>query len=435
MGGGGNRAECRMGVGGSKSDTTATPQSPHDFHLKLKTSIGVRYRERAEGIPSQGTVDDGGRNATALEFIPSPRTTEPSHENTYPLTPGLGYISNRRNILSGSVSLPNAILSATPVPKQDTAQNAHIQDGNRPTPSLRRTSSLVRLSLSLDGKAEIVMSEEESIASSQPVRWKAPVPRSGGLQRSKSAIDSTERSGRYLLGGAPLPGAVVGRARDARTWEFYCDSEARSASLIQENSGSAIEAINILRARKKTPLQTSVNKRNAQIRMQEASKRLKTTPDWTQKQKLARTTSSLARLQTTNENKLKEPVKPEVNGKTSPVISSPLDNPGDSDKENWIPGTKQVTGLEIPPPKTVLVENTSNLDCYTTCGVAVDRERLRHRHFTRPCLVVGPGVEIGEPKGDPDSKPRESRSSSSVSGEEELDCVQNLLSLREGCWR
>ncbi|KAI9784648.1 MAG: hypothetical protein M1839_001870 [Geoglossum umbratile] len=431
-----NQVENSMEVGGCQIETTVIAHLPRNCDLKLGANMNNNYQERTEGVTSQETTNCDEPNTTAPKGITGSQTTKPSQEHTH-LTPGLGYISNRRNILSGSVSLPSGTRPTIMPSMQGTVHSARTRGGNEPAPPLRRTSSLVRLSLSLDGKAEIVMSEEKSPTLSQPVSWKALAPRTGGLQRSKSAVDFIERPGRRLSSGASLPGAGIGRSRDARTWEFYCDNEARSASLTQENSGSAIEAINLLRARKKTPLQTSMNKRNARIGLQEPSKRLKPTPSLTQKQKLARTTSSLARLQTTNENETKEPAKSKASGKSSLGDPSLSDNPGDSDKENWIPGTKQVAEQrqsENPLSKPVLGRGGSNPSRYTISGVTADREWLRQRHLARPYPIPGLEVDTEEPKG-VGSRPRESRSSSSFSGEEELDCVQNLLSLRKGCWR
>ncbi|KAH0537689.1 hypothetical protein FGG08_005554 [Glutinoglossum americanum] len=427
----------------SQSNTIATAQPLYNCDLKLKAGVNGKDQDgirnmlslRPNGcLRSQGTINRDEPDIAASKDIPNIQNLEPPQEQPYPLKPGLGYISNRRNIFSGNKSLPNAARSTVLSSRQDSIHHAHPQGGTKPLPLLRRTSSLVRLSLSLDGKAEVVMNEEESLTLPQPVTWKAPVPRAGGLQRSKSAVDITEKLGQR---GAPLPGSAIGRSRDARTWEFYCDNEARSVLSSQENNGSASEAINLLRSRKRNPLQPSMNKRNAQLGTQEPSKRLKAASASTQKKRLVRTASVPARLQTAMGNKAREPTKPKVStlGSDIPDIQ---DNLGDSDKENWIPGMKKTAEQCQPenwPVKPILGESKSILGHKISFAATMDRERLRQRHISRPYLIPGLDVDIEEPKEGIDSTGRESGSNSSVSGEEELDCVQNLLSLREGCWR
>jgi hypothetical protein len=428
VGDGDNRA---TGASGSNLPNTTTITQPlHSCNIKSETGIKDKDQKGAENAPGLRPIDcPGSRGITSDGPI---ATTQKGTLSPRVSKPGLGYISNRRNIVAGNQSIPNKTQLAIP-PKQGFT---HACGGNQPAPLLKRTSSLVRLSLSLDGKAEVIMGEESSSMLPHPVTWKAPAPRVGGLQRSKSAIDVIEGQCRRLSGGT-LQGSTIGRSRDARTWEFYCDSEARSTLSAQGNSGSASEAINQLRSRKKS-LQPSMNKRSAQLGMQESSKRFKTAPGLARKQKLARTTSSLARLQTSNESETKELTSSRMN-KSSPDIPGILDDAGDSDKENWVPGTKkkpveqrQLGNLSAKP---VLGENKSIPSHNASFGNAMDREGFRQPHIARTHPTPVPKADIEESKQGTDSTPRESRSGSSVSGEEELDCVQNLLSLRKGCWR
>ncbi|KAH0562133.1 hypothetical protein GP486_003175 [Trichoglossum hirsutum] len=416
--------------GSSLSGTIAITQPLHTCDTKSRAETKDNDQKGTEIAPglrpggspvSPGIANDGPIIA-AQKHILSPRASRPS----------LGYISNRRNIVTGNQPTPNTTQSAI-LPRQGFT---HTHRDNQPRPLLKRTSSLVRLSLSLDGKAEVVMGEEDESVLPQPATWKAQAPRIGGLQRSKSAVDVIGGHCRRLSAGISQ-GPAIGRSRDARTWEFYCDSEARSTLSAQGHSGSASEAINLLRSRKKPP-HSSINKRSAQPRTQESSKRLKAAPGLAQKQKLARATSSLARLQTTNGSETIEPTSSRTNKMPSPDIPGILDNLGDSDKENWVPGTKKVAEQRQPgnlSTKPILGENNTIPSHNTSFDVAMDREKLGRRHIARQYQILGPKANSEDSKPSEDSTLREPRSGSSMSSEEELDCVQNLLSLRKGCWR
>ena len=189
-------------------------------------------------------------------------------------------------------------------------------------------ASQIRISMSLDGKAELISSEPS------PPRVQAPRPSSSGsvvpqkrmpvLQRSQSA---------FAFGSLPPVSAAVsfpaqlprGRSRDARSWQFACDAEARDELTTQaenESSGSAVAAISLLRSTSKSALKPNSNKRNALAAMHDVSAHGK-------KPKLGRTQSSLARLQSTE----KDPRPSSSKGKVE-LMQSPS---GDSDKENWAP--------------------------------------------------------------------------------------------------
>src|SRR5579859_6909130 len=94
------------------------------------------------------------------------------------------------------------------------------------------TPSQVRLSMSIEGKAELVST------SPSPPRALAPRPssssesvppqkRARNLHRSQSALPFAAQ-GTFSSTAAPfVPRLLTGRSRDARTWEFCCDGDAR----------------------------------------------------------------------------------------------------------------------------------------------------------------------------------------------------------------
>ena len=211
-------------------------------------------------------------------------------------------------------------------------------------------SSQFRLSLSLEGKAEVVASTVSSprpsltLPSSDAVESLGPIRRPC-LRRSQSASSpitlppiSVLTSSLPGLRTAPLPPRLTrGRSRDVHAWEFCCDAENRDDFLTvqakHESSGSAIAAITLLRSTSASgsPLQPSSSaKRNA------ATSRAPSRPGLTKKPKLVRALSSAAKLQ--SKIGIAEPTEFGNGCGTGPARPSFLATSGnDSDKENWSP--------------------------------------------------------------------------------------------------
>ena len=314
------------------------------------------------------------------------------------------------------------------------------------TQSMKRTSSLARLSMSLDGKAQVVTGDFDSPSPPRPQQWLSHCkhPRPVTLQRSKSAIGTSslpsEGLGEYTL---PWPRrTTVGRSRDARTWEFYCDSDARNALSLQaeqEKKGSAIGAIGLIRSRSNKAMIPSMEKHNANPAKQDSVKRKQTVGLNGQKPKLARTTSSVARLQTINNNTRTQVPRSKIYDLKASSKSELLHDPsGDSDKENWEPG-RQVSNVRRPrAPKAesfrrILQENSHMPSHSTSLDAVLNREDRTPRR--QHCSSED---RSRQEKEDPevDEEVAAFMGERSVSGkEEDLDCVQNLLSLSQGAWR
>ncbi len=237
---------------------------------------------------------------------------------------------------------------------------------------------------------------------------------------------------------------MTGRSRDARTWEFYCDSDARNALTEQaerEERGSATAAIGLIRSQSTNNkvMTPNSNKRNAHSLKQESTKRLRADVPGTVKPKLARTTSSVARLQTANGNELTQRGtkvgQKKFKGPSQSAIWQEYD--GDSDKENWEPGTQSGNPRRRRPGNThhaarILEENlrvpsqSSSLDAMMNRESTASHRSIEKSSSSEDKENSAPEVDdeiaafIGE------SGPREV---------EDLDCVQNLLSLSQAAWQ
>jgi hypothetical protein len=290
--------------------------------------------------------------------------------------------------------------------------------------------------MSLDGKAQLTSAEPSPPreTSTRPSSSEAAFPqrRVRGLQRSQSALPYEQFPRRSSANGSYIPRLLNGRSRDARTWEFCCDTDARdelTAQAENESSGSAVAAISLMRSTSKTALKSNSNKRNAPSAKQE----LGTHGKRPKVGQLGRAMSSLARLQSTEQPFLKSF---ESRKDKEDLMGSPS---GDSDKENWVPNENGGNARRRPlpqsrpqkqiPSKSILGDNFNvPTHAYDLGG---SKNRRRRGTYVEPKVfedeenagVVGEEVE------------KFMRGEISPSKKGDLDCVQGLLSLSQGNWR
>lgn len=303
-----------------------------------------------------------------------------------------------------------------------------------PASTLRRTTSLIRLSTSLDGKAKVAIGDSPS-----PPKIREARP-GVGLQRSQSAISPSNSP---AIGSAqPLlrsqKPSMPGRSRDSRTWEFYCDSSARDALTEQaqrEQSGSAVGAISLIRSRSNKALASNPNKRNARPEKRESAKRLKADGKQSQNRKFSRTQSSVARLQTVKSTSREQTDESNQKpGKSGSQLQ--VDHDGDSDKENWEPGTQLRRPRKTlgPSSRAILEESLRVPSQSSSLDALMRRGRNSPRKTKRKSAIVDDETQqIGEPV---DKDVEQFMNGSELAGEpDDLDCVQNLLSLSQGNWQ
>ncbi len=188
---------------------------------------------------------------------------------------------------------------------------------------------------------------------------------------------------------------------------------------------------------------TKSNKRNANSHKAEATKRLKATEGTGQRLKLSRSQSLLADVKAVSStvNRRTEDTQ-EAHHKygSKSVLFEP--NEGDSDKENWAPGTQQRSPPRRRPvnssqsQRRVLEESRRNS---SSLGASMSQERdylrklsslkttgsstnssMSEKENAEPEAIDGATFECGK------TPPREA---------DDLDCVQNLLSLSQAAWQ
>ena len=320
-----------------------------------------------------------------------------------------------------------------------------------PLQPLRRTLSSIRLSMSLDGKAQVVLGS--GTTPSPPRQQTMPIKPSErivSLQRSKSAV----ALGSHVKGNIrdtmlcwPTRSAP-GRSRDARTWEFYCDSDARNALTVQaeqEQKGSAIGILSLIRSRSSSSNipSTCISSYNSPLKLV-STKRKNLDEITVPRPKIARTASSLARLQTTEATS-------QASGSNTKTVDSKSDSQhpiyqdpsGDSDKENWEPGTQSRNcerqeirhRPEFGTRSRILQENTKTPSHSMSLGNLLNRDNHHPRRREKTKVHDLVNQQDKENVAVEGEAAKFMGQGSLPQPEDELDCVQNLLSLSQGAWR
>ena len=343
--------------------------------------------------------------------------------------PSTGYLANRR---SASFQRSNS----GPFIGEEIER---ISSDTRPlrNPSLKKSSSAVRISLTSDGNAKILTNEDSSPSPPRPASATAEANSiRGRLSRSQSATGLGQSATRTEV--EPFmdirPRGAPGRSRDSRAWEFWCDSDARNAlaeKANQDAGGSAADAIGLMRSNSKNALGSNTNKRNAQMLRRDSVKRLKSGSSG--QPKLSRTTSELA------QGKMKEAHG--TKNKTTHAGDIEIPN-NESDKENWEPdqqtqpsGQSKASYLAKNEKTTrkILGESNNIPSKNSSFGAMMAREKGR-----KPSKIHL-DAENTNPEDDPEiaefmGTSRKASSSTNAMGED-FDCVQGLLSLSQGNWR
>ena len=250
----------------------------------------------------------------------------------------------------------------------------------------------MRLSMDSEGKATVVT--KDTTSPSPPRPYQAPNIVSGAVKQqptlSKAADD-------VPLALPPLKRASSGRSRDSRAWEFWCDRESRTElehKAEKDANGSAANAIGLLRSNSGRRILGSIpSKRNSFLSRQ---------PTAAKKTKLDISVPELTKSNT-SEGRLQQR---DMEGKKIHYGASSNLPGNDSDKENWSPDTE------------------------------VSQDSI-DEHLAGPTAPGRRPRAIADVEDDPEVAAfmKGGRRESNVSGEEEMDCVQGLLSLSQGAWR
>ncbi|GES61959.1 homeobox transcription factor [Aspergillus terreus] len=295
------------------------------------------------------------------------------------------------------------------------------------TPSPPKGRNALRIAMSSDGKAVIRAEGEPSPSKNRISMFSTRKSRLGGLRRSNSAV---------VLGtprGSIEKERLFGRSRDPRNWESFVDTDARSAlstpTSSQSNPHPGSPAL--FRSSSQRSLTRSLSARHSNNLAAASADYMNTPvpqPSREKRRKISRTVSSLGRL----ESSMNAPNKSLYTSKTpkTPAHSAKDDmDGGDSDKENWIPGTRVTHARRRPTThqqfqRSVLRESNGR-DGRLTKGLSAGGKQSRKASGGNSKTAPPVDAEVSAFMS----------GGGSASQEEDLNCIQGLLSLSQGAWR
>lgn len=395
-------------------------------------SSAAGTREPAQSLhPPASTVASGDAESSVVDGRPRSASAFPAASAPDQSGQHIGYLANRRSAPSLRLSQTEQDARSEPQRAPQPAAAPANADSDR---RLKKASSYVRLSMSFDGKATVVTKDGSSPS---PPRASQILLQSGSggpiappnLVPAEQASNSAARTS--------LQRSSSGRSRDSRAWEFWCDKDARSEledKAQKDSSGSAADAIGLLRsASGRSILGAIPAKRNSLLsRHPPDAKRAKLD---SKRPPMQRSSTSTGRLQRGSDDVATSIGKPRQRLKYSESASVYI--PGNlSDKENWSPET------EGPHH-----DHSSGRAGQSLSGrAALGEKRNPGNSFVKPTTgrtmskATSSGVpnsEIADPEADPELAAfmGGARKSNSISSEDDLDCVQGLLSLSQGNWR
>ncbi|ODH26755.1 hypothetical protein ACO22_04440 [Paracoccidioides brasiliensis] len=287
------------------------------------------------------------------------------------------------------------------------------------TPSPQKPRDSIRISMSADGEALIRGANEESPTKGHSSLLNFTRPALGGLRRSISAFPL----GSLRTTNDQRDPKPFGRSRDSRNWELHCDTDARTALLGSKNSLSSLASRTGKLARRKSDL----GQPRALMQRTNLPNTLPPSREPRGKRKkLPRAMSSVACLESGYKS------LPSKTGDGSLEYHF-----GDSDKENWIPATQISASRRSPSSQRtrrgVLQNPRVNNEKGSSQSVNGSNKmqtsyRGQHPNSTRG----GEGGGIEELCRGPDDV---SQLISGPNQDEDLDCIQGLLSLSQGAWK
>ncbi|KAK4231749.1 pah4 homeobox protein encoded by the pah4 protein [Podospora fimiseda] len=323
------------------------PESTSPLRSDIAPPFPSDEPEKAAEMPceSRPVEETQARKQEAVAATPAPKERgieTPHHSLSQSFSGSVGYLSNRWNPSSSFATPVNLGRDESfSIEEFSSSCPPNFAAGSILPPPTSSQTSRFRLSMSLEGKAEVVSAIPSPPQSIAPAPTREMLHSIGPMrrpdwQRSHSASPSItlppiSELTKSLTNPSPLPPRLTrGRSRDPHAWEFCCDVENREDALTvqakHESSGSAVAAISLLRSTSATnssPLQPS-NSAKRNTTMSKAAPR----PGMAKKPKLGRSSSSVARLQSSMNGSEKVKSKSGVPHSTSG---------NDSDKENWSP--------------------------------------------------------------------------------------------------
>jgi hypothetical protein len=417
----------------------ATPELTSDETIPEPRTIDTAF-----SAPEPETANDVvAESSTQAQDTENPSAEASNSQQAAPSSQGAAqqrtsWISNRRSasfVRYLEEYTPEVITFPNPPPKPSVSPDHAAKTPSRP---LKRKHSFVRIATNEDGTARIVTDLDKT--PSPPKSKKTPSSFShaaAGLRRSYSAAGLNDRLAAAARGEpspkVPRTTSNIGRSRDSRAWEFWCDPESRSTTSLttraeQEESGSAADAIGILRANRRILAQNQARQNSSPLIARHSSHKVQGSP------LVKKSRGSMQRAST-------------INGRFSNNDYADYNKGGEStesdefpqtesDKENWEPNApksvRRDRQVAATPPasraaRKILGENTDLMSQTSSLGAMLAKDKRKG------------GKSTVDPEQDDELRQfmhgDDASGRSSINSAEEAGCVEGLLKLSQGQWR
>jgi hypothetical protein len=417
----------------------ATPELTSDETIPeprtVETAVSVALDPDAATEAKVAPPTEAHTAETAVIEISNARQPAPSSQGAP--QPRTSWISNRRSasfVRYNEDYVPEVITFPNAPPKP--AESPEMT--KTPARPLKRKHSFVRLSTNEDGTARIVTDLDKT--PSPPKSRKTPSSfsrASAGLRRSYSAAGLNDRLAAAARGepSPKLPRTMssAGRSRDSRAWEFWCDPESRSTTSLttraeQEESGSAADAIGILRANRRILAQNQARQNSSPLMQRYSSHKVQGSP------LVKKSRGPMERASTINGQFATKEYSDYHKGSDSTESDENLLT--ESDKENWEPNApksvRRDRQVAATPPasraaRRILGENTDLMSQTSSLGSLLAKEK---RKGGKGIVDPEQDDELRQFMGGDGMSGR-----SSINSAEEAGCVEGLLKLSQGQWR
>lgn len=422
---------------------------PREDIARAISEEAVAQSPESDKVESQATVDSSVIPSTDPHTIDTAPTEFSSSQKNAPSSQGASqsqsrtnWISNRRSasfMRSADDYAPEVITfphpSQTTQPPQPAAATTDAATTAPPTTTrpTKRAHSFVRISTNEDGTARVV-TDLDKTPSPPHARTNASTfaRAAAGLRRSYSAAGLNERlaaAGRDERTPKMPRTSPFGRSRDSRAWEFWCDPDTRyNTSLTtraeQEGSGSAADAIGLLRANRKI-LQQNHARQNTPVKRHQSAKHMSPQYSGVKKSRgpMQRAATVNGRLQSKGSDSSETDELPQT----------------ESDKENWVPNApksqqrcrKPYESSAVQRTRRILGENTEIMSQSNSLGAMLGKSGSTPRKNSSGSSDPEQDDELRAfMGGDAGVSAR-----TTVSSAEEAGCVEGLLKLSQGQWR
>ncbi|KAK3715979.1 Homeobox protein yox1, partial [Vermiconidia calcicola] len=391
----------------------------HDLHETKAEKSGLEPLRPATLEDPQSASDHSSpancsHRMLETRVLPRPRIAATTGSDT-PLS-SVTFSRSRRGVPS--------LHTARPV-VEDTKSSSQVVENAYPKRGLRKSSSFVRLSMTGEGNATVETKNTFSPSPPRPTQASPPV--TVATQGLVPFIESLDGNPSFSGTVKPLQRSSSGRSRDFRAWEFWCDKDARAEledKAEKDANGSAADAIGLLRSGSGRSILGAIpSKRNSVLSRQSSSfKRPKLD---SAAPKLQKSNTSFGRLQNRPTGEETTSTAPTPSFKHSMSAIAVYAPGNDSDKENWSPDAEEA------------LEGHSDIDRLSSGSTLVRSSTSGSQRQAERTSVSDAKTETGDPEADEELAAfmRGAPKSNRISREDDLDCVQGLLSLSQGNWR